>query len=209
MKYLKTYESLYSEEDIRIKDYLGDNFIEFKWREHPITRKDGDNLYIYTNLTERTNIDRAIWAVAIEYDISERIQESKDEVTEVLKDIFLEVSDIDNEIKMSVLRPITYNDFNITNRCKKEDDIDIMIDKISGESVHSFLIDNIEEIIHRMINYMSSLGYESYIFCREFPAPFTLELVMSEGDYTRCKVGSAEYRYYKPISRLQIKFRKE
>lgn len=263
MKYLKTYESLSLEEDIkqtitdiclelldenyirlafgernryaflrtkdpdkwlnwedikdtclRIKDYLGDSFIQFKWREHPITRKDSDNLYNYTNLTEKTHIDRPIWAVAIEYNISEKIQESKDVVTELLKDIFLEVSDMDNRFKMSILRPMIYNDFNITNMSKKDDDIDIMIDKFSIESPYvgsirqSFLISDIEEIIHRMINYMSSLDYNSYIFCKERKMDPYIELVMKEGDYTRYKIGTFEYRFNKPISFLQIKFRK-
>jgi hypothetical protein len=250
MKYLKTYESLSSEEDmkqtiidicqellddnyirlafgerngytllrtkypdkwlnwedikdtcLRIKDYLGDNFIEFKWREHPSTRKD-DNLYNYTDLNESTHIDKPIWAVAIEYDISEKIKESKDEVTEVLKDIFLEVNDMDNGFKIFFLKPTTHN-------------IDISIEKFStskyfdGIVRQKFSIHDIEEVIHRMINYMSSLGYKNHIFCKERQMDSYMELVMSEGDYTRYKLGPFEYRFYKPISILQIKFRKE
>jgi hypothetical protein len=265
MKYLKTYESLSSEEDIkqtitdiclelldenyirlafgernryaflrtkdpekwlnwedlkdtclRIKDYLGDSFIQFKWREHPITRKDSDNLYNYTNLTERTNIDKPIWSVAIEYDISERIQESKDEVTEVLKDIFLEVKDIDNRFNIKILSKFDYDEYDISETTINEDYIDVYIERFSelidnrGWGRFSFYITDIEETIHRMIYYMSSLGYNKYtIFSKERKLDSPKELVILEGDYIRYKIGPYEYRYNKPISFLQIKFRKE
>jgi hypothetical protein len=196
---------------LRIKDYLGDRFIEFKWREHPSTRKDSDNLYNYTNLNEKTIIDRPIWAVAIEYDIVEKIKESNNNgVVATIEDIFLDVKDIYDSYEIEIY------DFNDVLGSNIEDKIMIEISRWysitpGGARVKrtSFSLDEIEDTIHRIINYMSSIGYKNtHIISKLRAMDDWSELVMKEGDYTRYKQGSFEWKFDKPISRLKIEFRK-
>ena len=49
---------------LRIKDYLGDKFISFQWRNR---RKQGTNPYKTVELNDETEIDDRVWSFVIMY----------------------------------------------------------------------------------------------------------------------------------------------
>ena len=78
MRYLKTFESLsvdtLKEYALRIKDYLGDKYLSFMWRDaigaamHTAYNKvPKENPYKTVELNEDTEIDGVVWSFVIKY----------------------------------------------------------------------------------------------------------------------------------------------
>jgi len=140
---------------------------------------------------------------------------NESEISDTLEDIFLDLKDSNNNFHMRIMdyknktiitpmRPIIDPNF------IKEGDIVILISKFTNYGVRVnrqiFGVEEVEEVIWRMINYMSSLGYKNEILSKLKPSDPERELIMSEGDYTRYKTGKQEWRMKYPINLIQIKF---
>jgi hypothetical protein len=140
---------------------------------------------------------------------------NESEISDTLEDIFLDLKDTNDNFDMRIMRDNNhYSILDISDMDKKVGDVDILIDNfiISSHDKRkrqSFNIEEVEEVIWRMINYMSGLGYTNFVFSRLKIWDPAKELIMSEGDYTRYKLGPQEWRLKDPISVVQIKFRKK
>lgn len=132
-----------------------------------------------------------------------KLFESMSDITSDIELIFLsEIKDIDDgyDIEISVL----------------DDKIVVEISKWSSiiptgprNRRISFKLDEIEDGIHRILNYMSDMGYtNTYITTKYRAMDDWTQLFMKEGDYTTYKLGPHEWRFDKPISRIKIIFTK-
>jgi hypothetical protein len=131
---------------------------------------------------------------------------NESEISDTLEDIFLDLKDTNDNFNMTIMNNSILD---ISDMDKKVGDVDILIDKfITQRKRQSFKIEEVEEVIWRMINYMSGLGYTNFVFSKSRINDPQKELIMSEGDYTRYKLGPQEWRLKEPISVVQIKFRK-
>lgn len=139
---------------------------------------------------------------------SYKIFESSDIVSD-LKDIFLlEIKDIDEGYDIQITSGYLDN---------LEDQIIVEISKWSsiiqngprnrtfGKRI-SFELIEIEDGVHRILNYMTDLGYKNEILTKLNTRDDWTELVMKEGDYTRYKLGPHEWRFDKRTSRIKITF---
>jgi hypothetical protein len=143
---------------------------------------------------------------------------NESEISDTLEDIFLDLKDTNDNFDIRIMDDSqnTYlSILDISDMDKKVGDVDVIIDNFitPGDSGlkrkrQSFSIEEVEEVIWRMINYMSGLGYTNFVFSKLRIWDTAKELIMSEGDYTRYKLGSQEWRLKDPISVVQIKFRK-
>lgn len=52
---------------LRIKDYLGDKYVNFSWRPIVSVPVNGDNPYRTVELNEDTEIDGKVWSFVIKY----------------------------------------------------------------------------------------------------------------------------------------------
>lgn len=142
---------------------------------------------------------------------SYKIFESSDIVSD-LKDIFLlEIKDIDEGYDIQITSGYLDNLDNL------EDQIIVEISKWSsiiqngprnrtfGKRI-SFELIEIEDGVHRILNYMTDLGYKNEILTKLNTRDDWTELVMKEGDYTRYKLGPHEWRFDKRTSRIKITF---
>jgi hypothetical protein len=73
----------------------------------------------------------------------------------------------------------------------------------------SFEIQEIEDGIHRILNYMSDMSYDNQITTKLRTMDDWVILTMKEGGYTTYKLGPQEWRFNKPVSRIKIIFYKE
>lgn len=139
---------------------------------------------------------------------SYKIFESSDIVSDI-KDIFLlEIKDIDEGYDIQITSGYLDN---------LEDQIIVEISKWSsiiqngprnrtfGKRI-SFELIEIEDGVHRILNYMTDLGYKNEILTKLNTRDDWTELVMKEGDYTRYKLGPHEWRFDKRTSRIKITF---
>lgn len=142
---------------------------------------------------------------------SYKIFESSDIVSDI-KDIFLlEIKDIYDGYDIEM------HDFNDVLGSNLEDKIIVEISKWSsiiqngprnrtfGKRI-SFELIEIEDGVHRILNYMTDLGYKNEILTKLNTRDDWTELVMKEGDYTRYKLGPHEWRFDKRTSRIKITF---
>lgn len=139
---------------------------------------------------------------------SYKIFESSDIVSD-LKDIFLlEIKDIDEGYDIQITSGYLDN---------LEDQIIVEISKWSSITQNgprnrtfgrriSFELIEIEDGVHRILNYMTDLGYKNEILTKLNTRDDWTELVMKEGDYTRYKLGPHEWRFDKRTSRIKITF---
>jgi hypothetical protein len=72
----------------------------------------------------------------------------------------------------------------------------------------SFSIEEIEDGIHRILNYMTDKNYDNYITTKLRSMDDWTVLTMKEGDYTKFKLGSQEWRFNNIVSRIKIIFTK-
>lgn len=139
-----------------------------------------------------------------------KIFESSDIVSDI-KDIFLlEIKDIDEGYDVQITSGYLDN---------LEDQIIVEISKWSsiiqneprnrtfGKRI-SFELTEIEDGVHRILNYMGDLGYKNEVLTKLNTRDSWTGLVMKEGDYTRYKLGPHEWRFDKRISRVKITFEK-
>ena len=73
----------------------------------------------------------------------------------------------------------------------------------------TFKLDEIEDGLHRILNYMSDIGYNNtYITTKLRSMDDWKELIMKEGVYTRYKQGPFEWRFEEDISRIEMTFKR-
>ncbi len=72
-----------------------------------------------------------------------------------------------------------------------------------------FEIEEIEDGIHRILNYMTDKNYDNYITTKLRAMDDWTVLTMKEGDYTKFKLGSQEWRFNNIVSRVKISFTKQ
>ena len=139
-----------------------------------------------------------------------KLFESLSDIISDINEIFLlEIKDIDDGYDIEV-----YN--------RDENDSNVIVVEVSkwssiiqngprnrtfGKRI-SFEIEEIEDGIHRILNYMSDMGYDNYITTKLRAMDDWTILTMKEGDYTRYKLGPQEWRFNKPVSRVKIIFTK-
>ncbi len=139
-----------------------------------------------------------------------KLFESLSDIISDINEIFLlEIKDIDDGYDIEV-----YN--------RDENNSDVIIVEVSkwssiiqngprnrtfGKRI-SFEIEEIEDGIHRILNYMNDMGYDNYITTKLRAMDDWTILTMKEGDYTRYKLGPQEWRFNKPVSRVKIIFTK-
>jgi len=139
-----------------------------------------------------------------------KLFESLSDIISDINEIFLlEIKDIDDGYDIEV-----YN--------RDENDSNVIVVEVSkwssiiqngprnrtfGKRI-SFEIEEIEDGIHRILNYMSDMGYDNYITTKLRAMDDWTILTMKEGDYTRYKFSSQEWRFNKPVSRVKIIFTK-
>lgn len=147
-----------------------------------------------------------------------KLFEAISDITSDIEFIFLsEIKDIDDGYDMEI------HDFNDVLGWEKyfsalEEKIVVEISKWSsiihngprnrtfGKRI-SFELDEIEDGVHRILNYMIDMGYNNtYITTKLRSMDDWTQLFMKEGDYTRYKLGPREWRFDKPISRIKIIF---
>lgn len=142
-----------------------------------------------------------------------KLFEAISDITSDIEFIFLsEIKDIDDGYDMEI------HDFNDVLGSALEEKIVVEISKWSsiihngprnrtfGKRI-SFKLDEIEDGVHRILNYMSDMGYNNtYITTKLRAMDDWTQLFMKEGDYTRYKLGPQEWRFDKPISRIKIIF---
>jgi hypothetical protein len=143
-----------------------------------------------------------------------KLFESLSDIISDINEIFLlEIKDIDDGYDIEIY---DYNDVLGSNL---EDKIVVEVSKWSSiiqngprnrrfDKRISFEIKEIEDGIHRMLNYMSDMGYDNYITTKLRAMDDWTILTMKEGDYTRYKLGPQEWRFNKPVSRVKIIFTK-
>jgi hypothetical protein len=139
-----------------------------------------------------------------------KLFESLSDIISDINEIFLlEIKDIDDGYDIEV-----YN--------RDENNSDVIIVEVSkwssiiqngprnrtfGKRI-SFEIEEIEDGIHRILNYMNDMGYDNYITTKLRAMDDWTILTMKEGDYTRYKLGPQEWRFNKSVSRVKIIFTK-
>jgi hypothetical protein len=139
-----------------------------------------------------------------------KLFESLSDIISDINEIFLlEIKDIDDGYDIEV-----YN--------RDENDSNVIIVEVSkwssiiqngprnrtfGKRI-SFEIEEIEDGIHRILNYMNDMGYDNYITTKLRAMDDWTILTMKEGDYTRYKLGPQEWRFNKSVSRVKIIFTK-
>lgn len=160
-------------------------------------------------IESRGNRLRQVRMVLLVNDVNEsnRIYESQNSIVSDINEIFLsEIKDIDDGYNIEIY---DYNDVLDSNLGDK---IDIEISKciVQNGTIDKripFEIQEIEDGIHRILNYMSDIGYDNYITAKLWHSDWII-LVMKEGNYTRYKLEPYEWRLDKPILRVKIKFTK-
>jgi hypothetical protein len=139
-----------------------------------------------------------------------KLFESLSDIISDINEIFLlEIKDIDDGYDIEV-----YN--------RDENDSNVIVVEVSkwssiiqngprnrtfGKRI-SFEIEEIEDGIHRILNYMSDMGYDNYITTKLRAMDDWTILTMKEGDYTKYKLGPQEWRFNKSVSRVKIIFTK-
>jgi len=139
-----------------------------------------------------------------------KLFESLSDIISDINEIFLlEIKDIDDGYDIEV-----YN--------RDENNSDVIIVEVSkwssiiqngprnrtfGKRI-SFEIEEIEDGIHRILNYMNDMGYDNYITTKLRAMDDWTILTMKEGDYTKYKLGPQEWRFNKSVSRVKIIFTK-
>jgi len=147
---------------------------------------------------------------------------NEEEISDTKEDIFLDLKDTNDNFDIRIMddsKNAYLSILDISDMDKKVGDVDVIIDNFITPSDREdfqrkrkrqkFSIEEVEEVIWRMINYMSGLGYTNFVFSKSIIWDPAKELIMSEGDYTRYKLGPQEWRLKDPISVVQIKFRKK
>lgn len=145
-----------------------------------------------------------------------KLFESTVDIESDINNIFLsEIKDEDDRYDIEIY------DFNDVLGSFIEDKITVEISKWSFISQNSptnrtlgkritFNIEDIEDGIHRIINYMTDIGYNNnYITTKLRSMDYWKELVMKEGDYTRYKSGPNEWRFDGDMSRIKITFKRK
>jgi hypothetical protein len=139
-----------------------------------------------------------------------KLFESLSDIISDINEIFLlEIKDIDDGYDIEV-----YN--------RDENDSNVIVVEVSkwssiiqngprnrtfGKRI-SFEIEEIEDGIHRILNYMGDMGYDNYITTKLRAMDDWTILTMKEGDYTKYKLGPQEWRFNKSVSRVKIIFTK-
>ena len=145
-----------------------------------------------------------------------KLFESVSDIISDINEIFLlEIKDIDDGYDIEVYDTSMLKDENPVS-------LDVIVVEISkwssivqngprnrtfGKRI-SFEIEEIEDGIHRILNYMIDMGYDNYITTKLRSMDDWTVLTMKEGDYTRYKLGPQEWRFDKPVSRIKIIFTK-
>lgn len=150
---------------------------------------------------------RQVRMVLLVNDVNEsnRVYESQNSIVSDINEIFLsEIKDIDDGYNIEIYG---YND---VLGSVLDDKIVVEISKWGSIILNKrilFKLNEIEDGIHRILNYMSDMGYtNTYITTKYRTMDDWIQLFMKEGDYTRYKLGPHEWRFDKPISRIKIIF---
>lgn len=158
-------------------------------------------------IESRGNRLRQVRMVLLVNDVNEsnRVYESQNSIVSDINEIFLsEIKDIDDGYNIEIY------DYNDVLGSVLDDKIVVEISKFSSILSNKripFKLDEIEDGIHRILNYMSDMDYTyTYITTKYRSMDDWIQLFMKEGDYTRYKLGPHEWRFDKPISRIKIIF---
>jgi hypothetical protein len=187
---------------------------DIKYGGPGLLKKDFDEFDEISDFVEsRGNRIRQVKIILLINDINESSYDNYNNIKSDIDLIFLsEIKDIDDSYDIEIY---DYNDVLGGGRLDS-DNIVVEISKWSSiiptgprNRRISFKLDEIEDGIHRILNYMSDMGYtNTYITTKYRAMDDWTQLFMKEGDYTRYKLGPQEWRFDKPISRIKIIFTK-